>query len=418
MSVQFEVTRGPHAGLTVKANRPKTIVAGRASNAHLKLDQDPHFSRYHFRVEVCPPRCFLIDLGSHNGTLLNGEKTPGSSVHDGDVISGGHTEIRVRISNPEADLSAAAPSSPNRSTLQADAAAADDAAPSHVAAYRIRKQLGSGPLGTVYRARHEATGTNVALKLLGPSRVAAPDRVQRFLKKAAKLLSLNHSGIVRFLEMGAEPPFLYVATEYIPEVRIERVVRNVSLASRIRIACSVGCRALEALKDAHASSMVHGDIHPGNVLLFHDRQKLNVKLADFGLAKLYDDAGLTDITADGHVCESIAYRAPEQIIHSGYTKASSDLYSLGATLYHHLTGQHPFGKAHGVALLRKVLKGRRIPIRSVAPEIPQGLADVLDRALARDPSERWSSAEEMYNALFLFSKRSFVKTILRPARDE
>lgn len=417
MSVHFEVTRGPHAGLTVKVKSPKTIVAGRASNAQLKLDQDLHFSRYHFRVEVCPPRCFLIDLGSHNGTLINGKKTHGSLVDDGDVISGGKTEIRVRISNsaagePTGDPAAAAPPS------LADSSPREDAAPSHVAAYRIRKQLGSGLLGTVYRARHETTGDVVALKLLLPSRFAAGERMQRFLKKAAALCELDHSGIVRFIEMGSEPPFLYVATEYVPAVRFERIARNASLSSRIRIASSIACRILEALKYAHARGMVHGDIHPANLLLFHDRKKLNVKIADFGMARLYEDAGLKEIAADGNISESLAYRAPEQIIHSRYTKPASDVYSLGATLYHHLSGQHSFGKAHGIALLRKVLKGRRTPIRDVVPEIPQGLADVLDRALARDPSERWASAEEFYNALFLFSKRSFVKTILRTSRDE
>lgn len=423
MSVHFEITSGPHEGHTLKVDRPKSLLAGRSSQAQLKLANDPHFSRHHFRVEVAPPQCYLLDLASHNGTLVNGTKTYGTVLRDGDVISGGRTEIRVRVlkaadgdsvedSNasptPASDASAA---SGNSSRKDAAPGAGDGVAEVHIPGYRIREHLGVGSLGTLYRARHEATGKNVSVQVAQPRVSASPERVQRFFNKADALRDIDHPGIVRLVETGATPPHLYAVTEYVSAVPVERIVRKASLPSRIRISCDIACHVLQALKYAHARSLVHGDIHPANIVLSKHGKKLDVVLADFGLTRIFREAGLATIPADGQFRESFAYRAPEQIINPRSAKPASDLYSLGATLYYFLTGQPPFGKAEGVTLARKILKGRSLSLRSVVPEMPPALEAVLAKALVKDPGRRWASAEDMYNALFLFSKRSFIKRI-------
>jgi len=434
MRVSFEVTGGPHKGLVVEVDRHQTLLAGRSRQAQLRIDKEPFSSRFQFRVVVSPPRCYLLDLGSNNGTFINGEKTTGAFVGDGDIISLGKTELRVRVSKAapgpvspgHADGAPAVP--PRIKSFRAKAfpakpfpgtspwadvggRAVDGPVPIRHSGYRILREIARGSRGSVYRAKHRATETNVALKAIRPHPSATRERVKRFLKKAVKLNGLDHPGIMRYLEIGNKRKVLYAITEYVRVVPIERIVRDLSAPERIHISCSIACLVLDALKYAHAKSLIHRDIKPANVLLFRRQKRLTVKLADFGLAKTLDAAGLIDITSNGEIRGSSAYMAPELIVSSRFAKPACDLYSLGATLYYYLAGQPPFGDASGAALLHSILNEPPFPIRGIAPEIPQALADVIERALAKDPARRWASANEMYNALFLYSKRSFVKRI-------
>lgn len=151
------VNSGPHAGLDFTFQEHSTLFAGRLKNAQLRLEKDLHFSRHHFRLEINPPTCFLMDLGSRNGTYVNGERVRERFLHDGDVVSGGRTKIVVSITDPDnfssenAEDTLVRPgiSLPHGATADPVSVPAKTANP--IAGYEIQERLGQGDLGTMYR---------------------------------------------------------------------------------------------------------------------------------------------------------------------------------------------------------------------------------------------------------------------------
>ncbi len=412
MRIILEVTRGPHKGLCFEFDRHDTFLVGRSTQAHLCLRNDPHFSRNHFRIELNPPRCYLVDLQSNNGTQVNGQRVHETYLKDGDVISGGNTEIQVRVKNPPS-----APADEKDAGTPAANRAAEDGKPTPVLAstyiaeatgavsvtgYEILGELGRGSMGVVYRALQKSSGKHVALKVMLPKHVANPERMQLFIREAGVLSGLSHPNIIRFLELGMAGEQFFVVTEYVETISVEEALDG---GSRIRIGCGIACRVLDALRYAHARSLIHRDIKPANILLSRQGRKLHTKLADFGLAKNYEDAGLSEMTADNEARGSPAYMAPEQIISSRYAKPACDLYSLGVTLYQYVSGRLPFDSSPGLAILRTILEDPPIPLQKVCPQVPDELANIIHRVLAKDPADRFASAEEMHAAIFPFSQR-------------
>lgn len=412
--VVLEVFRGPHAGQKFEFERHDTFLAGRSSKAHLRLKKDLHFSRHHFRIEISPPRCFLIDLGSRNGTFVNDRKVLEAFLADGDVITGGETAIRVRLSQHRPDesrgegkprhnsLPAIASSRSSKSAAAVSRRGLPDPKEVQIANYDIVEELGQGSTGTVYRAVQKSTGRHVALKVILPAHTTSPERLQLFMREASVLSKLSHPNIVRFLEMGMEGQQFFVAMEYVGAIPFDQVVQDGPLSTRIRICCSIACRVLDALQYAHAKGVVHRDLKPANILLMRKGRKLHAKLADFGLAKSYEDAGFSEMTRDSEARGTPAFMSPEQIVSSRYAKPSCDLYGLGVTLYRYLSGAMPFKTGQGDSLLRPILEDPPAPLATRLPEIPPGLANIVDRSLAKDPADRFRSAETMKAALLPF----------------
>lgn len=455
--IVLEVTRGPHTGQRFEFDRHDTFLVGRSSRAQLCLHDDPHFSRNHFRIEVSPPRCYLVDLGSNNGTKVNGRRIRETFLADGDIISGGRTEIVVRAfsspaSAPAAPASgdmmrtivfsgdapaddnslAAHPESPDdnpdssepipsevrqpqvqlSNLLSSASRGGSDSCSSHlpkIPNYEIVSELGRGAMGVVYRAVHKATRQQVAVKLMLPGCQATPSRLQLFAREASILSQLSHPCILRFLELGTAGDHLFIVAEYVETIALSKILEGESPPSQIRICCGITCRVLKALEHAHSLSLVHRDIKPANILLSRQGRKLHTKIADFGLAKNYEDAGLSEMTKDGEVRGSPAYMSPEQIISSRYAKPACDLYSVGVTLYEFLCGKLPFDISMGLEILRAILEDPPIPVQTFRPDIPEGLAAVIERSLAKDSADRFESAEEMYRALIPFGRREILK---------
>lgn len=416
--VVLEVIRGPHRGTRFEFNRHDTFLVGRSTNAHFQLPDDHHFSRHHFRIEISPPRCYLMDLKSRNGTFVNGRRMAETFLGDGDVISAGETAIRVslRSQHPESAfgrpnvVSAAGNEAPvpRAAAIRGRTAKPGelDSARLQFPGYEILGKLGQGGMGVVYRAMQKATGKTVALKVLLPAFEVSPERLRLFVREASILSQLAHPCIVRFQEMGMADERLFVATEHVETVPYSGVLEGESFSSRIRIASAIACRVLDALRYAHEKSLVHRDIKPSNILLSRQRGKLLVKLADFGLAKNYEEAGFSELTGESEAKGSPAYMSPEQIVSSRYARPSCDLYSLGVTLYRYLTGKLPFEGAKPVDLMRAILDEPPIDVRSRCGEIPEALAAIVHRALAKEPDARFATAEEFQKALLPFSRRS------------
>ncbi|MBC8113144.1 MAG: protein kinase [Candidatus Saccharimonas sp.] len=401
-TVRLRVTAGPHSGREFEFDRHETLLAGRSSFAQLRLDDDVHFSRNHFRLEVNPPECHLIDLDSTNGTFVNGKRVRQQHLKDGDVVLVGDTELTVTSIDPQATLLRVAP--PPARPKRTGAATSPSRMPT-VPGYEIESEIGWGDLGATYRATRLATGEPCALKLLTPADRMNDRTVQVFLREAGVLSQLHHPHIVRLLDLGSANGLLYIATEFVPAVRWDAVMEKATPETRIRIACGLICQVLDALEYAHTRSFVHRDIKPSNVLVRREGRRLVAKLSDFGLAKRYADAGLSQLTCDGDVLGSLPYMSPEQFIDSRHAKPTCDIYSAGATLYRLLTGHDPFVFAKGKCKFRTILEDEPIPLLKSFPQVPESLAKIVVRALAKDPSDRFSSAAEMRHALLPFGRR-------------
>ena len=417
--VCLEVIDGPHAGARFDFDRHDTFLVGRASVAHLRLNKDPHFSRHHFRIEVNPPTCFLADLGSRNGTFVNQQRVTESFLSDGDVISGGRTVLRVSIDGAKGQIPVPLPVPapprerelverltplPGAEKVKAASAPAGPSEPGpQIASYELHEELGRGAMGRVFRATHKSTRRECAIKLLVPAQINSEKALQMFIREAGILTRLEHPHIVQSLEMGLSGGQVFLAMEYIRRYDFMKLVRRISPAVRVRTACQIASQILEALEYAHARGLVHRDVKPANILLGRDENRLKARLADFGLAKQYTDAGFSQISRDGDIAGSLPYMSPEQLIDSRHAKPACDLYSLGGTLYWYLSGATPHDFTKSRCKFVAVLEDPIVPLDQRVPRLPSGLVAVVHRALARDPADRFSSAAEMRYALATFA---------------
>jgi serine/threonine-protein kinase len=151
---------------------------------------------------------------------------------------------------------------------------------------------------------------------------------------------------------------------------------------------------------------VHRDVKPSNILSYKEGGRLHTKLADFGLAKNFQDAGLSSLSRENEIRGTLGYMPPEQIINCRYAKPPCDLYAAGACLYFFLSGTLPVAEVEGKKSIALILNRPAVPLAQRAPDVPEALARTVDRALAREPEDRFSTAEHMRLALLPFTEKS------------
>ena len=400
---RLQVEAGPHCGESHDLSAPGSAVIGRDPTAQVRLHRDSHFSRFHCRIETSLTECYLVDLDSRNGTFVNDVRVREATLRNGDIVSGGHT--RLRVSAPEtrgdtADVPTVVtdlPESPNASS---------DGRPLLVPpGYDVRARLGRGAMGEVYEAVQRATGRVLALKIIHPAHAATDRALQLFVREASILSGLRHPGIVQFYELGMHEGQLFLSMELVRTITLEKVLGSRSRESQIRICCALAGQVLDALGHAHALDIVHRDVKPANILLSANAGRVRPVLSDFGLAKNYLTAGFSGITRDGEMRGTVAFMPPEQILNCRHATPQSDIYSLGATLYKYLTGHYPYDFVEGRNKYATILEKAAVPIRERCPEVPEELAGIIHRALARDPWERFASADDMRLALRPYARR-------------
>ncbi|MEZ6145591.1 MAG: serine/threonine-protein kinase [Planctomycetaceae bacterium] len=200
--------------------------------------------------------------------------------------------------------------------------------------YQIKKKLGAGGMGTVFLAVDQQLNRTVALKVLPKDRAENPTLVKRFKSEAKAAAQLEHKNIVRIYETGEIDGYLYIALEYVDGIDVHELVvkRGVIPAKR---SLDIIRQVAFALEHASSKQIVHRDIKPANLMIKRDG---SVKLADMGLARAVDDSQETGITRAGMTVGTVDYMAPEQARSSKSADVRSDIYSLGCTWYHMLTG--------------------------------------------------------------------------------
>ncbi|HUZ82001.1 MAG TPA: Stk1 family PASTA domain-containing Ser/Thr kinase [Gaiellaceae bacterium] len=252
--------------------------------------------------------------------------------------------------------------------------------------YVIKRKLGSGGMAVVYLAEDQELGRLVALKLLDDRHASDEQFVERFRREAQSAAGLNHPNIVSIFDRGHAAGTYYIAMEYLDGRTLkELLVRNGP--TPVPIAIDYARQILGALSFAHRNGIVHRDIKPHNIVVGGDGR---LKVTDFGIAR----SGASQMTEAGSIVGTAQYLSPEQA-RGAPVDPRSDLYSLGIVLYEMLTGSVPFTGDTPVEIAMKHLSQVPEPPSTLRPEVPHDLDAVVMRALAKDPEQRYDSAEEM-----------------------
>jgi serine/threonine protein kinase len=268
--------------------------------------------------------------------------------------------------------------------------------PGQLGRYRVLRKLGQGGMGAVYLAHDDKLDRHVALKVLPPQSINDPDAVARFQREAKALAKLHHPGIVQAHDSGDADGQHFLIMEYVEGTDLKSLLREKGPIAPTAAADYVHQAAL-ALQHAHEQGLVHRDLKPSNLLLTHDGY---VKILDLGLARfLQDQISDTGLTREGVGMGTPDYAAPEQFRDAHHVDARADIYALGCTLYHLLTGRVPFP---GSSLSEKCHAHEHqepAPLEELCPQVPAGLALTVSRMMAKRPAERFQTAREVAEAL-------------------
>ncbi len=260
--------------------------------------------------------------------------------------------------------------------------------------YRVMHPLGAGGMSSVYRAVHVDSGHEVALKVL-PERMAKnPIVLQRFLREARTAESLEHPNIVSIFDRGVDHGRNYLVLEYVDGCDLHDYVQTrgpLSAAEAIGITRQVA----EGLRFGAAKGLIHRDIKPSNILRSKQGE---IKITDLGLA-LQTEFEDERVTREGTTVGTVDYMAPEQARDSRAASSQSDLYSLGCTLYYLLTGIPPYPGGDITDKLTRHARSAPPDIRDLRPDVPEALARIMLRMMAKRTEDRFASFEELIQAL-------------------
>ena len=437
MRINLRVLSGPHAGRTFTFDQHDTFLIGRSESAHLCLPDDRFFSRNHCILEIAPPRCFLRDLGSTNGTYVNGQKVQEAFLNNGDQIQGGQTVLAVEVSTVDQTVQGysgnnygtqqaalvqtqpsvviveclncgrrdqAEASSPNEhlTYLCEDCRIELRRQPQQVPGYETIKVLGRGGMGCVMLARNQQTGQAVAIKTMLPEVAVSDQALRRFMREIDVASTLQHPNIVRFIDRGTNNGVVYLVTEFVEGSDAARLADMRGGRLPYKEAAVIISQALDALAYAHTQGYIHRDIKDQNILVNGTWPNYTAKLTDFGLAKSFTQSGMSGITMAGDMAGTFAYMPPEQIRDFRDVRPAADIYAAGMTAYSLVTGTLALDlspKANIAETVKAIFDKPIIPVNRRTPDVPPAVAAVIERALAKDPLQRWPTAEAMRKAL-------------------
>jgi len=275
--------------------------------------------------------------------------------------------------------------------------------------YQVVAKIGEGAMGEVYKARDPLLNRNVAIKTISGSLAADPQFKERFKREAQSAASLNHPNIVTVYEYGDDAGVTYIAMEFLEGVDLREAIRAKALGHLGR-KLEVMEQISEGVASAHARGIVHRDLKPGNV---HIQPSGHIKILDFGLAKL----GASELTRSGTVMGTPHYMSPEQL-RGQKADARADVFSLGAIFYEILSGQRAFENQPMHEVLARLRDREAVPLRKRAPATPALLVDIVERAMAREPGNRFKDAGELSRALVHAREELAGETLAAPLSPE
>jgi pSer/pThr/pTyr-binding forkhead associated (FHA) protein len=427
-----------------------TCVLGRAGECAPRLPNDSYHrtvSRHHCLLDINPPDIRIRDFGSLNGTFVNGEKIGQREAHqtpeegaarsfpehdlaDGDEIRLGRTVFRVDVRVPARHPTLSLPrcakcdrevgselgsrsgqyvcaecrAEPGAvAELLVNLARSGKSELAPIAGYTLLRELGRGGMGAVYLARHEDSGREVALKVMLPKVAAGATARARFLREVELTRALRHPNVAALYDAGFAEGTFYFTTEYCAGGSLDQLLDRRGGRLEPGEAVRFATQALDGLAHAHGEGVVHRDLSPQNILLSEADGALVAKVGDFGLAKAFDQAGLSGLTRTGATAGKPWYLPRQQVINFRDVTPVVDVWALAACLYHSLTGTYPRDFPRGKDPWQNILQADPVPIRRRDPAVPRALAGIVDDALREDPNAPFQTAGELRQALLMHS---------------
>tara|TARA_R110002072_G_scaffold303069_2_gene492676 strand:+ start:1316 stop:3160 length:1845 start_codon:yes stop_codon:yes gene_type:complete len=260
--------------------------------------------------------------------------------------------------------------------------------------FRILRRLGAGGMAQVYLAEQTSLKRNVAIKVMRSDLDSDETHRKRFEHEARAAAGLNHPNIVQVFAVGEEENIQYIAQEYVQGANLRQYLQK-KKPPTAHIAIHLMKQVSSALHAAHQAGIVHRDIKPENIMV---TRRMVAKVTDFGLAQLTLGGERVNLTQMGVTMGTPLYMSPEQV-NGTAVDARSDLYSMGVTFYHLLSGSPPFRAATAFALAYKHLNEDAPPLQDLRPDIPPSLINVVHRLMSKDPAERFPDARAVLTEL-------------------
>ncbi len=382
---KLKVIQGEHEGKEFPLGAKPLIIGRRESNAVVL--QHAKVSRAHAEVGLKDGRGYVRDLKSSNGTYVNSLKLPADKPRPllpGDELRVGGTILRY---------------------FSGDAALPSVEIPGH----EVLEVVAEGGMGTIFRGRQLSMDREVAVKILNPEYSDRKEFVTRFIQEARSAGKLNHPNIIQVHTVGKAGENVYYFTM--------EMIKGANLAQRLadrsgltpEVILDAALKVTDALDYAHERGVIHRDVKPDNIVISDTGE---VKLADLGIAKIFElEAEFGD---RGKVLGTPHYMSPEQAAGKP-VDGRSDLYSLGATLYHVLSGNPVFDAEQSDEVMAMHLKAEYKPLAQVSPETPAALCAVVDKLLARNPADRYQTAGDVREALLAARAKLHEKPAAGPA---
>lgn len=425
MYAVFRFIAGADLGETVPVKQGSVVTLGRSSTADRKV-RDNHLSRIHVAFDFTASECTVVDMKSRNGVFVNGERVQRRVVKQGDRVQVGEQVLEVAFIEQLAGIDGEAEETQSfldqlhhcehcgRPITLATFADGDvkekgghylcpDCATilevgtdEFMGQFKILEKLGVGSSGLVFRAQQIFLGRVVALKVLRARDDLSEKAIVRFLREAATISRLDHPNIVKVYDAQEFPKGYFIVMEYFPGKDLLSLVEQHGPPS-IAIAMSIGLQMCQALVYAAQANVVHRDIKPANIL--YRAQDGLAKLSDFGLAKRMGPSSWNGITRDGEGLGTPCYMPPEQVRDARHVDPRADIYALGASIYHILTGRFPVIAKSYAEFIQQILERDPPPIESINPRVPREVAEVIRVAMRKDAQQRFQSAQQMGQAL-------------------
>jgi eukaryotic-like serine/threonine-protein kinase len=258
--------------------------------------------------------------------------------------------------------------------------------PEKIGKYEIVELLGRGAMGTVYKARQPGIGRLVALKTINPAILEEADLLKRFYREAQAAGNLQHPNIVTVFELGDSEGVPFIAMELLEGESLDKIIARrepIPLAKKLSIIAQL-CRGLDY---AHKHGVIHRDIKPANIVLTRDG---NTKVVDFGIVHFAS----TTVTRTGMVIGTVPYMSPQQL-NGEHVDARSDIFSVGVVIYEFISCRKAFDGPNLTAVMLQIVSKDPTPLSQVAPGVPPGLEDLVNRCLRKNPEERYQTLEEV-----------------------